>query len=290
MPPSLDAAHELVAHFLGHWFRDRRLLRQALTHSSVAGLQVTTQPAAAAAAAAAAPQSLLGSLAAEGFFSLPHLASNERLEFLGDAVLGAAAAEALFAREPPMNEGALTIARTWLVREAALARYARAMGLGAQLFVADDSLRSRDGVLADALEALIGAVHADAGPDAARRACLPLVDERAVAEAAATAVAEGGGGGGGSGESESIGANKSKKNELQELVMVAQRGGKVDLPCYKVERTRGPDHRREFAVSCCVPFPFNLQIDAGDFFPSKKLAESDAARRALVKVRGPTHT
>jgi ribonuclease-3 len=290
MPPSLDAAHELVVRFLGHSFRDRRYMRQALTHSSVAGLQVTTQPAAAA---AAAPQSLLGSLAAEGFFSFPHLASNERLEFLGDAVLGAAAAEALFEIEPPMNEGALTNARSWLVREAALARHARAMSLGAQLFVADDHLRDCDKVLADALEALIGAVHADAGPDAARRACRRLVDERAVAEAAAMAVAEGGSGGAGgagSGVSESIGANKSTKNELQELVMVAQRGGKVDLPRYKVERTEGPDHCREFAVSCFVPFPFNLEIAAGKFFPNKKLAESDAARRALVIIRGATPT
>jgi ribonuclease-3 len=264
MPDSLDAAHELVAHKLGHRFRDRRLLRQALTHRSVAGLLRTTQPAAAA---AAAPQSLLGSLAAAGFFSEPHFASNERLEFLGDAVLGAAAAEALFAREPPMNEGELTDVRSWLVREATLARYARAIGLGAQLFVGDVSLRIRDRVLADALEALIGAVHADAGPDAARRACLPLVDERAIAEG--------------------IAANRSEKNELQELLMDAQLGGgTADPPLYKVERACGPPHSRKFAVSCYIPSPYNHQIEAGDDFPSIKLAEKDAARRAVDYIRG----
>ena len=293
---ALEPARALVQRSLGYAFRDPRLLRQALTHSSVLGLLLTTTPAVAA---AAAPGSVLGRLDAAGFFagadagagaaiSAPPTAleaSNERLELLGDAMLGAAVAAELFAHEPPLAEGDMTTARALLVCEAALARHARAIGLGAQLFVGDDALRDGDGVLADALEALIGAVFFEGGFDAARSACLPLIDVRTVLagrSAAGWAAASGGGGGGG-GAGPGPGVDRGAKNVLQELAMDAQRGRLPVLPVYAIERERGPSNAREFAASCTVA-ALGVRVEAESFFQSKKGAEADAARRALVAL------
>ena len=78
---------------------------------------------------------------------------------------------------------------------------------------------------------------------------------------------------------------KGAKNELQELVMQHSRDPE-DLPRYSVEDERGPPHKREFSVSCYVPSPCNVRVNAGAFFGTKREAEVDAARRALMEIRG----
>ncbi len=125
----------------GHDFRDASLLDRALTHRSA---------------------------------SAQH---NERLEFLGDALLGALVAEALYTRWPKAAEGELTRARAELVRESSLATIARQLELGARLQLGPGELKSgghrRDSILADAVEALVAAIYLDAGLDACRAAVLP---------------------------------------------------------------------------------------------------------------------
>ena len=125
----------------GHVFRDPALLRQALTHRSAGS---------------------------------PH---NERLEFLGDALVNQFVAEALYMHWPKADEGALTRARAELVRESALAGIARELRLGERLVLGPGELKTgghrRDSILADALEAVVAAIHLDAGFEACRAAVLP---------------------------------------------------------------------------------------------------------------------
>ena len=125
----------------GYDFVDPGLLAQALTHRSAGG------------------------------------AHNERLEYLGDALLNLIVAEQLFQRWPRADEGAMTRARAELVRESALASIARTLDLGAHLVLGPGEMKSgghrRDSILADAVEAIVGAIHLDAGFEACRAAVLP---------------------------------------------------------------------------------------------------------------------
>ena len=133
---------------LGYRFNDLRLLEQALTHRS---------------------------RGAENY---------ERLEFLGDGVLGCAVADELYARFPQLSEGKLTRLRASLVREEALAEVAKALGIGEHLRLGEGELaaapEARPSILADAVEAVLGAVFLDAGYEAARKAVLtafgPLIE------------------------------------------------------------------------------------------------------------------
>ncbi|HXH01172.1 MAG TPA: ribonuclease III, partial [Xanthomonadaceae bacterium] len=138
---SVDPAVAGATHFAGHVFTDAALLARALTHRSAGS---------------------------------PH---NERLEFLGDALVGLIAAEVVFARWPAADEGALTRARAELVRESALARIARELELGARLSLGPGERKTgghrRDSILADALEATVAAIHLDAGWEACRAVMLP---------------------------------------------------------------------------------------------------------------------
>src|SRR5690606_23199090 len=117
--------------FAGHVFRNPGLLEQALTHRSA---------------------------------GTPH---NERLEFLGDALLGLIVAEALYARWPKADEGVLTRARAGLVRESSLAAIARGLDLGSRLRLGPGEMKTgghrRDSILSDALEAVVAAIYLDAG-------------------------------------------------------------------------------------------------------------------------------
>ena len=126
---------------IGHRFNAPQLLAQALTHRSAGA------------------------------------AHNERLEFLGDALVNLVVAEALYLRWPRADEGALTRARAELVRESALAAIARALDLGPRLTLGPGELKSgghrRDSILADALEAVVAAIYLDAGFEACRAAVLP---------------------------------------------------------------------------------------------------------------------
>src|SRR5437879_9460765 len=108
------------------------------------------------------------------------LESNERLEFLGDAVLGVVVAHRLYELRPESAEGELTVLRAWLVRQSTLARWARQMGLGPHLLLgrgeARGGGRDRPALLSRGFEALIGSIYLDGGVNAAIQALLPFVE------------------------------------------------------------------------------------------------------------------
>src|SRR5438874_11956228 len=109
------------------------------------------------------------------------LESNERLEFLGDAVLGVVVAHRLYELRPESPEGELTVLRAWLVRQSTLARWARQMGLGPHLLLgrgeARGGGRDRPALLSRGFEALIGSIYLDGGLEAARSVLLPFIDQ-----------------------------------------------------------------------------------------------------------------
>src|SRR5437764_13801631 len=109
------------------------------------------------------------------------LESNERLEFLGDAVLGIVVAHRLYVLRPESPEGELTLLRAWLVRQSTLARWARQVSLGTHLLLgrgeARGGGRDRPALLARGFEAVIGSIYLDGGLDAARQVLLPLIDQ-----------------------------------------------------------------------------------------------------------------
>ncbi len=211
---------------LGHEFRDPSLLRQALTHRS---------------------------------HGRPN---NERLEFVGDAVLNCAIAQALYQRLPDAPEGDLSRLRANLVNQGALAALARELGLGDRLDLGEGELRSggadRPSILADALEAVIGAVFLDAGYVAAA----DCVGRTFAAAFAATA---------------SVDAGKDPKTALQELLQ----GRRLGLPEYRVVRVQGEAHRQEFEVECRVT---SLGVVTEGRGSSRRHAEQNAARVALTSV------
>lgn len=211
---------------LGHEFRDPSLLRQALTHRS---------------------------------HGRPN---NERLEFVGDAVLNCAIAQALYQRLPDAPEGDLSRLRANLVNQGALAALARELGLGDRLDLGEGELRSggadRPSILADALEAVIGAVFLDAGYVAAA----DCVGRTFAAAFAATA---------------SVDAGKDPKTALQELLQ----GRRLGLPEYRVMRVQGEAHRQEFEVECRVT---SLGVVTEGRGSSRRHAEQNAARVALTSV------
>jgi len=208
---------------LGHRFADRRLLEQALTHRSYG------------------PD------------------NNERLEFLGDGVLGCAVAEALYGRFPGLPEGKLTQLRAGLVRKEALA------GIGARLGLAD-LLRAglapgaaiTESIVADAVEAVFGAVFLDAGYPAARKAV-----ERAF-EPSLEAL-------------DPLQVAKDAKTQLQELLQ----GRRGSLPEYRVVSTLGEAHQRTFEVECSVPA---LSLATRGSGRSRRSAEQQAAKAMLEKL------
>ncbi len=182
---------------------------------------------------------------------------NQRLEFLGDAVLGFCTSENLFARYPTADEGTLTRVRAELVNADALAGWARQVGVSEALLLgrgADSSgLRDSTNVLADAVEALIAASFLDAGLDAARAACARIVESRLA--------------------SLEPGGARDPKSELQER---AQASGH-DAPVYEVVDSGGPPHDRWFLVRVLVKGE-PLGQGRGQ---SKRLAERAAAAEAL---------
>jgi ribonuclease-3 len=184
---------------------------------------------------------------------------NQRLEFLGDAVLGLLVGELLMERLPAAKEGELSLLRSQLVNTEALAAWARAVGLGPALRLgrgADAAgERDRDNVLADAVEALVGAVYLDRGMARARELAAEIVAEPLVKLAAGASV------------------GRDAKSELQEQVQAE--GG--SSPRYRVVDTVGPDHRREFVVVVEVD---GVVLGEGRG-RSKKIAEQASARAAI---------
>jgi ribonuclease-3 len=218
---------------LGHSFRDEALLRLALTHPSVAH---------------------------EANAALTH---NQRLEFLGDSVLGLALTRALFEKFPTADEGALTKSRAKLVNAGSLTARARDLGLGAHLILSrgeeNSGGRERTSALADAFEAVVGAVFLDGGFEAAREFVLREFanDFSALAEA---------------------GDIENPKGELQELLQARSPAA----PEYEFISSSGPDHDRVF--ECAVRHD-GAELARGTG-KSKKAAESAAATEALKNLRG----
>ena len=188
---------------------------------------------------------------------------NERLEFLGDSVLGLAISEMLFAKYPSASEGELTQLRARLVRQATLATVARSIDLGHALQLVPSAGRSggidRTSILADALEAIIAAIFLDAGFEEAKIATLGLFKDEILKL-----------------DSETI--EKDPKTQLQELL---QSQGNCP-PSYEVVSTSGQPHQREFTVHCRFDTPESITDGRG---ASRKAAEQEAASKALEKIR-----
>jgi len=211
---------------LGYAFKQTDLLQQALTHKS---------------------------------FGTPHY---ERLEFLGDSVLNVAVSDVLFQQFSGQDEGDLTRIRAHLVRQDTLHRLASSLGFSALLRLSEGEAKGggaqRASILADALEAVIGAVYLDGGFEEARalvsRLFKPLV-EQTTADI----------------------WQKDAKTALQEWLQ----GRKLPLPIYRVLATRGKAHEQTFVIEC------NLESQGWSVTgegASKRLAEQAAAQQALKKL------
>jgi ribonuclease-3 len=216
-----------AAGFGGHAFADAELLAQALRHRSAGG---------------------------------PH---NERLEYLGDALLNLIVAEQLFQRWPRADEGAMTRARAELVRESTLAGIARGLHVGDRLTLGPGEMKSgghrRDSILADALEAVIAAVYLDAGFDTARAAVLPWFEPLLAALPPLHQV------------------GKDAKTRLQEWLQARQK----PLPMYTLVEESGEEHDKRFLVACTLTEPSLATEGQGS---SRRSAEQDAAAAALAQL------
>jgi ribonuclease-3 len=187
---------------------------------------------------------------------------NERLEFLGDAILGFLIAELLYERFPGSPEGELTRLRSRLVRRKTLAELSRQLELGRYIVLGGGEVKSgggeRESILANALEALIGAIYLDGGLDACRRSILHIYG--ALLDAGF--------------EEDAI---KDPKTQLQELLQ----GIRLPLPVYRVVETTGADHQHWFTVECRITILDGTTRGGGK---SRRLAEQDAARQTIVRI------
>ena len=187
----------------------------------------------------------------------PDLRDNERLEFLGDAVLNLIIGDILMQRYPELKEGDLSRTRANLVNESQLAKIARSIDLGPYIRLGKGEIQTKgsdkNSILADTFEAIIAAIYLDGGFDAAFRIIevnfLPFLNSHHPA-----------------------GDHHDYKSKLQELAQ-EQQGA---IPQYTVIREEGPDHDKTFWIALNV-----FDIEAQGSGKSKKLAEQDAARQAI---------
>lgn len=185
--------------------------------------------------------------------------NNERLEFLGDAVLSLVISEALYLKFPRQDEGALSRLRANLVNGETLARRARELALGEELLLGPGEMKSggfrRDSILAGAVEALIGAVYLEAGFGAARELVLAVFAREIAAVSPERAI-------------------KDPKTRLQEYLQ----GRHLPLPDYQVLSIEGHDHAQVFRVECRVAGLSEALTGEGS---SRRKAEQEAAEKAL---------
>ena len=186
----------------------------------------------------------------------------ERLEFLGDSVLSLAISRHIYQRFPDASEGDLSRLRASLVKEATLAKVARELGLGDYLKLGSGELKSggyrRESILADAMEAIIGAVYLDADFVEAESLVLRIYGSQL--------------------ENLDIERElKDAKTRLQEYLQARQSG----LPAYAVEKTTGKSHNQTFTVSCSVP---ELKLQTRGSGSSRKRAEQQAAQAILDRL------
>lgn len=219
---------------LGYTFKDQSLLKMSLTHPSVAHEVAPGAP----------------------------FQHNQRLEFLGDAVLQLVLTRELYMKFPAFGEGPLTKARANLVNRRTLAEHGRRLGLGDQLVVSRGEEvsggRERESSLADAFEAVVGALFLDSDYDTARDFILREFGENF-------------------GELKVLPTIHNPKGELQEFLQAATN----EAPQYKLESSSGPDHDRMFE---CAVFHRGIEWGRGSG-KNKKDAESQAAIMALMKLR-----
>lgn len=215
---------------IGYTFRDRNLLKQAMIHSSYANER-----------------------------QLPKYACNERLEFLGDAVLELVSSEFLFRESPKMPEGELTKTRASMVCEPSLALCARDIGLGGYLLLGKGEEatggRLRDSVTSDAMEALIGAVYLDGGFTSAKEfihkfVLTDLEDKKLFYDS---------------------------KTILQEMVQAKKAG----IITYRLVKEEGPDHNKSFYVEVLI----GDRVSGKGVGRTKKAAEQQAAYEAILSLR-----
>ena len=211
---------------IGYRFNNPDLLREALTHRS---------------------------------FGQPH---NERLEFLGDSVLNCVVSVELFSRFQGLKEGKLSRLRAHHVRQESLHQAARVLDLGSCLRLGEGELKSgghtRPSILADAFEALVGAVYMDGGYQVSQSVLRRLLGAHL-----------------GENTAESFG--KDPKTLLQEHLQ----GMRVELPRYTVVSTRGAAHDQKFTVECLVEALAVRTLGSGS---SRRAAEQEAAQRAFEKI------
>ena len=185
--------------------------------------------------------------------------NNERLEYLGDSMLNAVISAHLFEKHAQLEEGALTRLRASLVNQASLAAVAGNLALGEYLVLGAGELKSggqrRASILADALEALLGAIYLDAGFASMRTVVLHLFKERLAAPVIRDPM-------------------KDNKTRLQEALQARD----LPLPVYSVEAITGQAHRQLFRVYCQVKA---LGIDARGEATNRRAAEQQAAQRVL---------
>ena len=229
--PDLDVSRAAIEQLVGQSVDDLSLYQRALTHRSLLRRYPNRD-----------------------------LQSNERLEFLGDALLDLVVGEVLYDRYPDRDEGDLSRMRAQLVSEAPLARYARRMDLGASLLMTDNAVadggRNNSTILADAFEALAGAVYLDRGHAAARRfvhthALSPFDLEEMLAQ------------------------DTNYKSQLLEHMQAQGR----PQPTYRVVNEVGPSHDKTFTVEAVVD---DAAVGQGTG-SSKQQAEQRAAREALAR-------
>lgn len=184
---------------------------------------------------------------------------NERLEFLGDSLLSMVIADALFHRFPKVNEGDMSRMRATLVREKTLAELAREFELGEYLILGPGELKSggfrRESILADAVEAIIGAVYLDANIEQVQAMMLGWYEDRL--DAIQPGIDQ-----------------KDPKTRLQELLQ----GKRKPLPTYTVEQVIGEAHNQKFTVHCQIEGMAQPVIGIGT---SRRKAEQSAAEHAL---------
>ena len=230
---SLAAALSWATRYLQYDFDNPALLQQALTHRSAA--------------------------------SKP---DNERLEFLGDAFLNFVIAEALYAGQPGYSEGDLTKLRATLVRGSTLAELALELGVDEQVILGPGDLKTggarRGSTLANALEAVLGAVLLDSDPGTARSVVRRLFAAR-LAQLPDPAEL------------------KDPKTRLQEWLQARRRG----LPAYEVTSTAGAQHNQRFTVECRIPEQDAVTSGTGN---SRRRAEQQAAQHMLDRLQGDADT
>jgi ribonuclease-3 len=215
---------------LDYEFRDEQLLNQALTHRSASG------------------------------------ANNARLEFLGDAVLDAAISEIVYRLEPDAAEGALSRLRSYLVKDTMLTEVATALGIGEHLVLGPGEKRSgghhRASILADAVEAIFGAVYLDDGYETARGVIQRAYGSRLT-------------------DLPDTGSLRDPKTRLQEMLQARR----VGLPEYSLEQVTGKAHAQRFAIACRIP---DLDLDTRGEGNSRRDAEQAAAQVMLAQIERAT--